>query len=299
MPPAADPAVEEPYRGGGPLAASPTVPGGEALVGIRRSSTFLPELESVRGIAVLLVFAFHADVFIRFPFIEPKSTLATAFVRAGYTGVDLFFLLSAFLLSLPFFVEAAGGRRVVLRDYFVRRTLLILPLFYSAVLVATVLCATELRDLAHGLPYLLFLNSFPNMTVPFDPYSGVWWSLATEVQFYLVLPLLLLFLRMRWGWLAGAAFIGAYALAYIAMVRGSLRMWTIVGQMAFINSVFGRGPLFLWGIFAAAVFQHAGGWLRERLAQRRWLRMGGADLLLLALILANAFFLRWLVSIGA
>src|SRR3989442_11065883 len=130
---------------------APVSSGDEALVGLRASSTFLPELESVRGIAVLLVFAFHADIFVRFPFIEPRSTLATAFVRAGYTGVDLFFVLSAFLLSLPFFVEAAGGKRVVVREYFVRRALRILPLYYFAVLVGTVLSASHLLDLSHCL----------------------------------------------------------------------------------------------------------------------------------------------------
>src|SRR5438132_13213326 len=145
--PWSDPRREEP-------AAPPIRAGDEALVGLRQSSTFLPELESVRGIAVLLVFAFHTDSFVRFPFIESRSTLAQAFVRAGHTGVDLFFLLSAFLLSLPFFAEAAGGRRVVLREYFVRRALRILPLYFAAVVGATVLSASHLRDLSRGPPYL-------------------------------------------------------------------------------------------------------------------------------------------------
>src|SRR5262249_43687782 len=83
------------------------------LVGLRRSSAFIPELESVRGIAVLLVFTFHVDSFARFPYSVVQSTpLSLAFVRAGFTGVDLFFVLSGFLLSLPFLADAAGGRRV-------------------------------------------------------------------------------------------------------------------------------------------------------------------------------------------
>src|SRR5437867_4042609 len=189
------------------------------LVGLRRSSTFLPELESVRGIAVLLVFSFHVDGFVRYPFsVKLTTPLWLAFVRAGHTGVDLFFVLSAFLLSLPFLEDAAGGRRVSLRNYFTRRAFRILPLYYAAALVGALLWGGHLADLRLALPYLLFLNSFARMCTPLDPYSGVWWSLATEIQFYLVLPLLLVFLRSRSGRRAGALFLGLHALAYVAMM---------------------------------------------------------------------------------
>jgi peptidoglycan/LPS O-acetylase OafA/YrhL len=264
------------------------------IVGLGRKSTFLPELESVRGIAVLLVFAFHTDVLVRFPFIEPTSTLAQAFVRAGYTGVDLFFVLSAFLLSLPFLVEAKGGRRVGLRDYFMRRALRILPLYFTAVLVGTVLCAKQPGDLRHALPYLLFLNWLPRVSVALEPYSTVWWSLTTELQFYLLLPLLPLFLRSRPGRWAGVLFLATYAVAYAAMVRGRLHMGSVQAELSFLNSVFGRGPLFLSGIAAAAIYQGVGDWPRRS----RWLRLGVADGLLLTLVVVNAVFLRWLVSIG-
>ena len=271
----------------------------EALVGLRRSSTFIPELESVRGIAVLLVFTFHVDGFVRFPFVVKATTpLWLAFVRAGHTGVDLFFVLSAFLLSLPFLEDAAGGRRVSLRNYFTRRALRILPLYYTAVVVGALLWGGHLADLRLALPYLFFLNSFARMCTPLDPYSGVWWSLATEIQFYLVLPLLLVFLRSRRGRWAGAVFLGLHALVYAVVVRGGFRMETVQAQMALINSVFGRSPLFLSGILAAAVYHRHGTRLRERLARVAWLRRGGADVLFFALILANALFLRWVVSIG-
>lgn len=280
---------------GSPPASPEAVP----LVGLRRSSRFVPELESVRGIAVLLVFAFHVDGYVRYPFtVQPGTPLALAFVRAGHTGVDLFFVLSGFLLSLPFLTDGAGGRRVVIREYFMRRALRILPLYWVAVLVGTALSAAHIGDLRHALPYLAFLNGFPRMCVHLDPYSGVWWSLATEAQFYLVLPLLPLVLRSRRGRWAGAAVLSAYALVYAAVVRGDLRMGSIEGQLALHNSVFGRGPLFLWGLLAAATYHRLGDRLCKRLDAVRWLRNGGADLLMLVLIVGNALFLQWLVSIG-
>src|SRR5207249_859619 len=51
-------------------------------------------------------------------------------------------------------------------------------------------------------------------------------------------------------------------------------------------------------ILAAAVYRRHGDRIRERLARMTWLRAGGADVLLLAVILAHALFLQWLVSIG-
>ena len=98
-------------------------------VGVRASTTYLPELEALRGVGVALVFGFHADRFVHFPLMAlgAPASPALAFVRAGHTGVDLFFVLSAFLLAQPFLAEVAGAKRVDRRQYFTRRALRILP----------------------------------------------------------------------------------------------------------------------------------------------------------------------------
>ena len=106
-----------------PASPSPAAAVGPAAVpaGIRRSARYLPELESLRGVAILLVYAFHTNAYVQV--FQPRETsLWYAFVLAGHTGVDLFFVLSAFLLSLPFLREAAGGRRVDRRRFFARRS---------------------------------------------------------------------------------------------------------------------------------------------------------------------------------
>ncbi len=272
---------------------------GAVPLGVSRSRSFLPELESLRGIAVALVVAFHVDGYAMFMNEQPAHiSPAMAFVRAGHTGVDLFFLLSGFLLALPFLADVSGGRRVNLREYFVRRALRILPLYWLAVVVGTSLAASTPADLLHGVPYFFFLNSIGLASHYIGTYGAVWWSLGTEIQFYLLLPSLLL-ARTR----AGRVVLGLVAVAYFAMyvrlVRGHLVMGSIVGQMALINSVFGRGPLFLWGIAAAVVYRRWGATLRERLAASRVLRNGGADVLMVAVFVVMAFFLRWLVGIGA
>jgi len=275
--------------------------GAEAAIGLSRTRTFIPELESLRGVAMLLVFTFHVHMFVLYPFPTASSVVSVpmAFVRAGHAGVDLFFVLSAFLLSRPFLDDGLGGRRVRLRDYFVRRALRILPLYWTAVLVGTLLSASRPFDLLRAAPHLLFLSWFPPLAAPLAPYGAVWWSLETEMQFYLLLPLLAVFLRTPAGRWAGLAILTLYGAAYVAAVRGAETHWSIPAQLSMWNSVFGRGPLFLCGIAAAAVYRRFGPALREGLASIPVLRYGGADALFVATLLSLGVLLRWTVAIGS
>lgn len=173
----------------------------------------LPEVEALRGLAIALVVLFHLDGMVagRSFAVPAHVSLPGAFVLAGHTGVSLFFILSGFLLARPFLAEAAGGRRVGRRAYLVRRALRILPLWVAAVAVASVDCARRPADVLHGVPYLFFLNAVPSLVTPLTPYSEVWWSLATEVEFYLLLPLL------PWLWALGGPRIALLlAVAWVA-----------------------------------------------------------------------------------
>ncbi len=266
-------------------------------VGIRPSTRYLPEVECLRGLAILLVFAFHLDSVVQNFRGHPPGTIvspALAFVAAGHTGVSLFFILSGFLLSLPFLAEVRGGRPVGRREYYTRRALRILPLYWAAVAAGTILSIEHAADVWRGLPYLFFLNAFPKLGVPLPPYSFVWWSLATEAQFYLVLPLLPLFLRTTSGRWAAVALAASWAAAYLVFLLGVPDHHRMLVSL----SLFGRAPLFLFGIAAAAVYLTAGGRIRERAGATPWLRHGGADLLLLAVLVALGLLLRWLVEVG-
>src|SRR6266446_8853408 len=123
---------------------------------IRGAGRYFPEVEALRGWAITLVFLRHADGLINLGTTETGSRVspAQAFVRAGHTGVSLFFIISGFLLVLPFLAEAAGGRTVRRSHYYARRALRILPLYYAAVIVASILSAAHLGDVWRGLPYL-------------------------------------------------------------------------------------------------------------------------------------------------
>jgi peptidoglycan/LPS O-acetylase OafA/YrhL len=249
---------------------------------------------------MLLVFFFHLDAQIRVPFVDRDSRIvgpALAFVRAGHSGVDLFFVLSGFLLSLPFLRQAAGGNAVSVRRYFGRRALRILPLYYVAVVAATVLSARVPTDLWRGFPYLFFLNGFPGLTTHLPPYSNVWWSLATEAQFYLLLPLLPFALASRRGRVCGAIILATWGAAYAAFLTRRIGADTIQGEIALGISLFGRAPAFLSGIGAAWLFLHCGV-LRTRFSGSAVLRNGGADAALLAVLTGLAYLLRWVTFLG-
>lgn len=211
-------------------------------IGVRDPSGFLSQLESLRGWAIILVVLFHYHGIL---FGDAKSAadipLWRSIIIAGNSGVNLFFVLSGFLLSRPFIRSLQGGASIDVGRYFWARFLRIIPLYYLAVLAAWLLSG----NLA-ALKGLLFIP------LGFDvfPYSVVWWSLSTEVQFYLALPLLLLPLLHRRGryvlLLAGLAWLGAYLYYFHQPV------W--LGdhtKRALQFSLFGRLPTFLAGICAA------------------------------------------------
>jgi peptidoglycan/LPS O-acetylase OafA/YrhL len=267
-------------------------------VGVATSSPYLPELESLRGVAMLLVLLFHIDAFLRIPYASTKFVAVSpwlAFLRAGHTGVSLFFVLSAFLLSLPLFTAAASRRRLSLRRYAVRRALRILPLYYTAVVVAIVVSAKSVGDAVAELPYFLFLNF---LAPPLLPYSSVWWSLFTEVQFYLLLPLLWFCLHQRVARWCTAALLVGYGVAYGAFVLGRFHMPSFDATAWLGLSLFGRAPLFLAGIAAAGWYAHYGDGTARRCAAIPWLRRGGADVLFWGVVLSLATVLQWVAFVG-
>jgi peptidoglycan/LPS O-acetylase OafA/YrhL len=264
----------------------------EARVAVRRSRKYFPELESLRGIAILLVYLYHADGVITAA--PHHASLPVAYMRAGHTGVALFFVLSGFLLSLPFLAEATGGRRQSRREYYLRRALRILPAYYTAVIVAMYLSAHRPSDVLQWWPFFVFTKA---LTPPDSlwPYSIGWWSLATEVQFYVVLPLLALAFRSRRRVLVA---LGAYAVVYATFEAGLWHLPSLRWQLEMHSNVFGRSPLFLWGIFAAWLYRTHGDAIRTRLESVPWVRAGGADVALVLVFIALGLLLRWEVGWG-
>lgn len=139
-------------------------------------------LDGMRGMAIAMVVTFHLS----FGFSEGFS--ATRFARAislsGWIGVDLFFVLSGLLVTRGFL---AGERTWVgYRLFLARRALRILPLYYIALVVGSVL------DRSPDIWHWIYLQ---NYSLPFSDHPEGWsahfWSLGVEEQFYLAWPLVL------------------------------------------------------------------------------------------------------------
>ncbi|HEX6901604.1 MAG TPA: acyltransferase [Thermoanaerobaculia bacterium] len=153
----------------------------------------LPVLDGLRGVAILLVLVLHFTMYG-----GPPSSIGIAAVRpfalAGWIGVDLFFVLSGFLIT-GILYDAKGGERYF-RNFYLRRLLRIAPLYYGA-LAVFLLLLPALRSEAFW--YWTYLLNFRIAARGWpDPGAlGHFWSLAVEEQFYLLWPLAVFRLRRR------------------------------------------------------------------------------------------------------
>jgi peptidoglycan/LPS O-acetylase OafA/YrhL len=155
-----------------------------------------------RSIALdLLRFAAVWLVLVRHMHVPPHDVapwvtgLLQVAARGGWVGVDLFFVLSGFLVSGLLFREHARTGRIAVRHFLVRRGLKIYPSFYLLIGLTVLQGVLGLRTLGVEtvLREVFFLQNYGA--------GGLWnhtWSLAVEEHFYITLPLLLLLL-IRWG----------------------------------------------------------------------------------------------------
>jgi peptidoglycan/LPS O-acetylase OafA/YrhL len=257
------------------------------------------EIECLRGVAIALVVVHHLHGYLYGGKPPPLAMLPwplAAIVLTGYTGVDLFFVLSGFLLSRPFLAEARGGPAVGRAAYAMRRVLRVMPLYVVAVVVASIAVAQRPLDVLDGIPYLVFLNAFPGGARRLHPHSDPWWSLATEAQFYLLLPFLPLVLRGARGRLVGATLLAAYAAVYAALSLHWLRPTTLGGVLALAQSLVGRAPLFLTGIAAAALYDRFADGVRDWAARRPIGARLAGDTTLLAALGGLLVLLSWVAQ---
>lgn len=245
---------------------------------IERDPHAIAALDGVRAVAILLVLGRHA---VR-PFLDPQGELfevlgwdvATPFLN-GWLGVDLFFVLSGFLIAGSLMRLQNRGGFPRLNVYVLKRVLRIVPTYYFVLLITAAgfipFYEVPSERLADRVAYhLLFLQDylFSDIVVAF-------WSLGVEEKFYLIAPIMWLVLsalrrpRRQYVALAGLILLGPL-FRFIAYLGGTPADTYDVFFFTFRSPFhMSLDPLFV-GVLAALIYQN-----RERIAWTRDKRLLG------------------------
>jgi len=231
----------------------------------------LAALDTLRGIAVLLVLARHM------PLPEGLSPWLDvplrALQRGGWAGVDLFFVLSGFLVSGLLFREWSRHGELRAGRFLIRRCFKIYPAFYAMLAVVMIWSVSQGRWPGWGYvgSEALFIQNYGPAVFPHT------WSLAVEEHFYLTLPLLLLLLRSgkeRPFAALPAVFVG------VAVACLALRVAGAWGQSMAVRGSFAPTHLridsLLFGVLLAWLTHFRGEPLRRFVIRWRWWMLASA-----------------------
>ncbi len=174
-------------------------------------------LDHLRAFAILFVMLFHYQFF-------GHPAWVTGIAGFGWSGVDLFFVLSGFLISGQLFATIAGGKRISVKEFFIKRFFRIIPPFLAVIaLYAALPGAAEWGHLSPIWKYVTFTLNFGLDLSRYGTFSHAW-SLCVEEQFYLILPLVfILFNYFRIGrkaaYLLVGLFIGGFLIRYWSWIH--------------------------------------------------------------------------------
>src|SRR6266852_6534903 len=224
----------------------------------------VPQLDAVRGVAILLVIFHNASG--KFPSLHLQGLFAN-----GWMGVDLFFVLSGFLITgILLDTKQSEG---YLKNFYARRCLRIWPLYYSLIFFMFAVLPFLSHSEGHTVfersspwwAFPLFLQNFlifPVSTAAAGP-LGVTWSLAIEEQFYVVWPLVVRF--------CSYAQLRRIAIAVICL-SPALRFYLSRHHVDLYTNVFCRLDGLMAGAFLALVVRGEN-FLPSKFIKRAWISL--------------------------
>jgi peptidoglycan/LPS O-acetylase OafA/YrhL len=217
---------------------------------ITTNQLYLPEIDGIRFLAILLVLLFHMHGYFvgksTVPFTDKPDSYGAlnAFLMRGDVGVELFFVLSGFILCLPFAQQYINnGKRVALKKYYLRRlTRLEPPYFIALTLIFILQLIGQVHPIGVLLPHSLasFIYSH-NLIYHHAPIlTVVAWSLEIEIQFYIFAPFLFRLLSL--GKITRRVLLVTLIVAFIGLQQ--------LYPPSFL-SIYGFAQFFLMGILLA------------------------------------------------
>lgn len=239
---------------------------------------YLPQLDGLRFLAFFLVFLHHLKL-------PPAGSMADGLagpwltLRAfGWMGVELFFVLSAFLMTSLLLREHRARGAIAVGRFFIRRVLRIWPLYFFALALGFAVLplaaygtfgtpAHHALVATYLLPCVLFLGNFAVAIAGYPdgfamPSLALLWTISFEEQFYVTLPLLLLLLApartATWVRLLGA--VALFGLA----VRVALLLLPVPAHPATWVIPIARPDAFVVGMLLALAYHRDLPWVRVR-----------------------------------
>jgi peptidoglycan/LPS O-acetylase OafA/YrhL len=233
-----------------------------------RAADHLAPLDGLRGIAIALVVWYHlwlitwlaADVHVL-----GQTYNFNVFPETGFVGVDLFFFISGFVLFYPYAMTLFDGRpQQSLGIFAYRRMLKIVPSYYLSIALFIALGLTHFDSFGEGvrqvLAHAFFIHDWFDETA--GGINGVLWSLAVEVQFYVLFPAICWAFMRRPVWTAAALIV--LANVYRVVVWHHPDVGREIDRLPGVIDLFAVGMLCAWSYRAIAV-------RAPKLASRRWL----------------------------
>ncbi len=248
----------------------------------------LPALTGLRGFAALWVLLFHVFALSGTPALHFGPLHYGIFFALGLNGVDVFFCLSAFLLTMPYARWRYGvADRPDTTRYLLRRVLRIYPAYlfqlFTLLAIAAVFGYGRTLSLGEFVAHqFLWLNLGSHWVAPL---VGVWFTLPVEFGFYLMLPFLAPLLdRKRWPWMLLAAI--AVTIAYRTITLENSIMQPVPERVIEFERLPGRIDQFVIGMLAGAAYIATSirGWRPRRPDLWFWAGLCGIVLLFECLI---------------
>jgi peptidoglycan/LPS O-acetylase OafA/YrhL len=245
-----------------------------------------PGLDLLRALAIIVVVIYHAALF--------GFKLPGRVDRFGWIGVDLFFVLSGYLIGGQLLAPLARDRPIDLRRFFARRVLRIVPAYF--VILGVYAFLPSWREYPEISPLWKFVISVQNIGLRGGTAFSHAWSLAVEDQFYLLLPPILI-LVSRWP--------RARFIIPCVIVLGGIGLRTFLARQNLVEAgVSFRGfqtwiyyptwtrldPL-VFGVVLAAIEKFRPQWWRRLMNLAPWLFLPGLALIVYALYLGEGDYL--------
>ena len=251
-----------------------------------------PGLDLLRALAILVVVIYHAALF--------GFKLPGRVDRFGWIGVDLFFVLSGYLIGGQLLAPLVRDRAIDLRRFFARRVLRIIPAYF--VILAVYAFLPSWREYPEMSSLWKFVLSMQNIGLHGGTAFSHAWSLAAEDQFYLLLPLILILVN-RWprarfvipcvivlGGIGLRAFLAWENLTEAGVSFRGFQTWIYYPTWTRLD------PL-VFGVVLAAIEKFRPQWWRRLINFAPWLLLPGLTLIVYALYLGEGDYLTTAAAI--